>query len=1130
VLILAALWLLALRTSHAADTPDVACPPVAHIVSIQGTLQILRAGASDWSNVRKLGTTLCQGDLLHADPASRAALLISPETLIRLDQNTTLTISQAADETVVEFSQNTSLLQPIRVAPSSRGAGYVITRFPRKFKVLTPFINAVVEGTEFQVAIRSESDELAVFEGKMLAQELRAAASQAFSLKSGESLSAGATEPAAIKVVVKPVDAVQWALYYPPLSEASTAPGADDACDQAAVDDRVSCLIGRAERRLRTGRVDEAHADIESVLRDSADNGDALALLAIIAITKNEKPRALELAQKATQAATDAYRAWLALSYAQQAEFKLEDALKSAQRAAELAPGSTTPTARVAELLMSLGRIRDAEKAAQAAVAANPAEARAHTVLGFVYLAEIDIKHAKEQFEMAIERDSAAPLPRLGLGLAIIRDGSLREGREQIEIAVVLDPTNSLLRSYVGKAYYEENTKARDKLAATQYGIAKELDAYDPTPWFYDAILKQTRNRPVEALDDLDRSVERNDDRAVYRSRLLLDEDLAARSASLARIYDNLGFKQLGVVESTKSLSLDPTNVSAHRFLSDTYAALPRHEIARASELFQAQMLQPININPVQPSTAEVDLLVLPLAGPANPSFNEYTPLFESNGVQLNLTGAAGNQGMLTDEIVLSGIAGRNSFSLGQYHYQSDGFRPNNDLTHDIYNVFYQAQFSPELSAQFEYRKRNTERGDLQLRFDPSDFSLDDRQDVKVETPRVGLRFSPSPRSDILLSYIYSKRTENKQQLEQDVLVNSTGRSRGNDSQGQYIFRGDRFNVTAGGGRTHVEVELQDVLDFSRVFGEPCPAFLAPVLGDCTSVTHAPVRQSYGYVYTNVAAPRNAVWTLGLGYDDFEQGALGVNQLSPKLGLRWNVTERLQLRLAYLQALKRELTVDQTLEPTQVAGFNQFFDDLNGTSSDLYGVALDAAISPRLYAGLQFSQRNLSVPIDILGTGQFMFESQTQHVDRGYLYWTAGSHWSGNLEVQYEQIERDPTLAAATLRPDQITTLAVPATIRYFQGSGVAPGFFAALGATYVHQRVGLPPSSTFPKDSEYFVVVDAAVGYRLPNRLGILSLQVSNLFDEQFLCQDFNLNSAEPSNPRFAQSRTIVGRIFLRF
>src|SRR4029078_10611371 len=185
---------------------------------------------------------------------------------------------------------------------------------------------------------------------------------------------------------------------------------------------------------------------------------------------------------------------------------------------------------------LSSGRFLAAERAAQAAVNANPGESRAHTILGFVHLAQIDTKAARSDFEAAIERDSSDPLPRLGLGLAVIRDGGLKTGREEIEIAVALDPTNSLIRSYVGKAYYEENTKERDKLAATQFGLGKELDPKDPTPWLYDAILKQTQNRPVEALQDLQKSIELNDNRAVYRSRLLLDEDAAARSASLAEL------------------------------------------------------------------------------------------------------------------------------------------------------------------------------------------------------------------------------------------------------------------------------------------------------------------------------------------------------------------------------------------------------------------------------------------------------------------------------------------------------------------------------------------------------------------------------------------------------------------
>src|SRR5207245_10744500 len=68
----------------------------------------------------------------------------------------------------------------------------------------------------------------------------------------------------------------------------------------------------------------------------------------------------------------------------------------------------------------------------------------------------------------------------------------------------------------LGKAYFEEK---RTTLDEREYAVAKDLDPRDPTPWFYDAIQKQTTNRPVEALHDLQKAIDLNDNRAVYRSR-----------------------------------------------------------------------------------------------------------------------------------------------------------------------------------------------------------------------------------------------------------------------------------------------------------------------------------------------------------------------------------------------------------------------------------------------------------------------------------------------------------------------------------------------------------------------------------------------------------------------------------
>ena len=103
-------------------------------------------------------------------------------------------------------------------------------------------------------------------------------------------------------------------------------------------------------------------------------------------------------------------------------------------------------------------------------------------------------------------------------------------------MAVGLDSTSSLLRSYLGKAYFEEK---RDPLDARQFALAKQLDPLDPTPYLYDAIRLHSVNRPVEAMLSMEKSIELNDNRAVYRSRQLLDSDRATRQANLAQIYDD---------------------------------------------------------------------------------------------------------------------------------------------------------------------------------------------------------------------------------------------------------------------------------------------------------------------------------------------------------------------------------------------------------------------------------------------------------------------------------------------------------------------------------------------------------------------------------------------------------------
>src|SRR2546421_666501 len=62
---------------------------VAQIVSVQGSVEVQKTGATEWRPVQ-LHEIFCPGDRLRVQEHSRAALVLRNDTNLRLDQNTTL--------------------------------------------------------------------------------------------------------------------------------------------------------------------------------------------------------------------------------------------------------------------------------------------------------------------------------------------------------------------------------------------------------------------------------------------------------------------------------------------------------------------------------------------------------------------------------------------------------------------------------------------------------------------------------------------------------------------------------------------------------------------------------------------------------------------------------------------------------------------------------------------------------------------------------------------------------------------------------------------------------------------------------------------------------------------------------
>jgi tetratricopeptide (TPR) repeat protein len=1084
-----------------AEAAERCTPAFGRVVSVQGHVEFQAAGAG-WQ-ATALNATLCAGDMVRVHQRSRAALLLSNETTLRLNQGTTLTLVAPGDK-------NTTLLEQIS------GGLHVITRTPKAFKVKTPFVNANVEGTEFAVRVTPGDASIAVYEGQVVADNDVGSVA----LASGEeAVGTKTAAPTKKKIVVRPMDAVAWTLYVPTLFdyqlEAGTVGGSpaqlarqrsialyrggqlidalaalDNVAD-SAVDARF--LTYRAGLLLVVGRLDEAKPEIDKALSVDPKHGDAHALLAIVAVVENDKDRALDHARRAVGLEPTSPAARIALSYAQQARFEIAPAVTSAKEAVKLDPQSALANARLAELRMSTGDLDGALAAAQEAVRLNPNLGRTRTVLGFANLLRIDTSGAKASFERAIELDSADPLPRLGLGLAKIREGDLGSGRVEIEIAAILDPLNSLMRSYLGKAYYEEK---RDQLAGTQFDLAKAFDAKDPTPWFYDAIRKQAENRQVEALRDLEQSIELNDNRAVYRSRLLLDQDLAARNSRLAGGFGELGFDQLVLAGAYRSAAIDLQDFYSHRLLADAFSNRPRHDTARVSESLQAQLWQPLDVAPIETQRIDEQPFFLSGTGPASPGLNEFNPLFVRQGVRGTASVVLGGNNTLGDQILVSGLYGRTSVSVGHFYYKTDGFQEGWGLKKQIQNASIQTQFFPDATVFAEVRRVRQTQGDSSQNFFGPPLSIRLIQDRDLF--RAGFRAQLS--STLGIAAVVTRQDQNATTEFPTGTPAFTFDGKETSWELQIPYRGDQLRLLAGMGQ-YRSPAVSDFLGF----------------GTSSSV----LKSSNEYIYAQFdAVPGVLTFDLGISHDsvtavDFSQRQ---SRLSPKLGLLYRPLPNTAVRLATFRTMQRSLLAQQTIEPTQIVGFNQFFDDSIATKTKRTGIGLDQKLSRSAYVGVEFSHRRLTIPQSFTDPLERFTWKERDY--RGYFYWLPTSSTSAWLEYTYERITEHPLFAESFV---DARTHKLPLGMKFFRHEVGDSLKFMATAVRQTGEFRTDPLGIDFAPGTSSFWIVDLAYSIKLPHRLGLLSFELRNALDRHYSFQETDIVTPTLARRRLAFARFTV-------
>ena len=1145
----------------------------ASLLSKENIVDAANAGGP-WATAT-VGQSLAVHDRLRTGEDSRAAVRMTDLSILRMDELTTIEIippATASDKATLNLEGGTS---------------YFFSREKsRETRVQTPAANGAIRGTEFVVSVANNgSTTLTMIDGQVELSN----AHGSLVVNSGEQAKVDVGGVPRKTAVLDAINSVQWCLYYPgvlDLKELGYSADANPSISAYAKGDLLRALaasgssnssgsnsnrVYRAGLLLAVGQVDKAKGLLNSA--NVGTPGRQALLTLIAAVTLQPRPNS-----STPKTASD----WIAESYYLQSQANLPGALAAAEHASTIDPEFGFAWTRIAELQFSFGRIPQAKEALEKGIQLSPRNPAAHALRGFLFSAENRIESAKEAFEQAMAIDGALGDAWLGHGLCLIRQGRDEEGRRDLQVAAALEPNRSFFHSYLGKAFSNEGNEPKARLELQR---AKTLDPNDPTPWLYSAIENKQDSRINEAVRDLEKSLELNDKRRVYRSQFLLDQDRAVRSANLAAIYQADGMEEVSVREATRGVDADYATASAHLFLANSYNALRdpkrinlRYETPWFNELLLANLLSPVGGGPLSQFVSE----------------QEYSKLFEADRFGFSSATTYFGTGEIRETASQFGIFGNFSYSLDSEYQYDNGLRPNNEITRSETYFQVKVQLAPQDTVFFQTKYQDVRQGDLIQYYDQQNFApgvhFRELQQPAILLAGYHHEWAPGIHTLLLVGRLadeiffdnLNSNTEkllflsggelnvsrslvilhnragnvaNTLSLPLDLQYHSafttyTGELNQIWEQGSNtLIFGSRFQS----GEFHTSDRLDNGFPLDFFFGRGLPA----VHDFNTSLERATI-----YVYDNWRPFPSLSLTGGLSYDHLEfptnyrnppivSGEDSRDRLLPKAGVIWNPSGNLFVRGAYTQSLGG-VSFDQSvgLEPNQVAGFNQVFRSIisesvvGSVAAPIYetaGILLEDKFPTGTYAGVRanFLQSDVDRTIGTFdATTGFggsvvppILPSSTQqklHYEEQDLLITlnqlVGDEWSfgANYQVSYSNLQTlFPEIPTTTIAGADHRNKATLHQSQLFALYNHPSGFFGRIEG-YWAQQSNVGYAPDIPGDEVF--QVNAYAGYRFRRNLGDVTVGLLNMTDEDYQLNPLNYYNELP------RRRTLVARVRLNF
>ncbi len=1108
-------------------------------------IEYQKTGQGQWLKADK-GQELKTEDGFRTGRRSRATLQFSDLSVLKVNQYTTLSIKPPNKPEEADRK---------RLLDLKAGAAYFLNRDkPASIDFQTPTASGAIRGTEFHLLVETDgTTQITMFDGDVdMTNEFGS-----LQLTAGEQGTVAPGQAPVKTAVINATNIIQWALYYPAILDLddleldqATATALEDSLNAYLTGDLLQALALFPETRdpqsnreriylsalvLSVGGVEEAIGLLQPVLDDA--NADAVTKRLTAAIQKLVTAVKYEIWDR--DESLNLTTEWMAESYYQQSRSQLPQALIAAQNAVEESSDFGFAQIRVAEMQFSFGRVDDAVESLDRGVLLSPRNAQALSLRGYLLAAENKIQDAEQQFQEAVDTDGGLGNAWLGLGLVKIKQGRDEEGRQDMQTAAVQEPNRAVFRSYLGKAFSNVNDNDR---ASEELALARKLDPNDPTSWLYTALLNQQMNRINQAVTNLEKSKALNNNRSVYRSQQLLDQDQAVRSANLSKIYRDAGMIDVSTREGSKAVQSDYLNASAHQFLGSSYFALTdpnrinlRFETPWLAEQLMANLLSPVGAGGLS----------------QNISQQEYSKLLEEDGFSyLSASGYTSNGDWKTDNSQ-SGTFKDYSYSLDFGYVKRNGWRPNNDL--ESYNVLgkFKFQLTPKDTLFLQVQYFDAESGDTSQYYDQDMANTVLRAKENLE-PMVfaGLNHKWSEKQTTLvllgstdnilrrsnpgnvsfhktdLPGTFFDKFETKITDEQNYRSDTTFYN----ANVQHIIKGNRITTVLGGRYQYGDIEIDGTLntgirgtslkdDFdSEFYRFSIFAYNYWEVSDNFQI-------NFGVTFDKIKYPVNV--DILPATDDTTKD----DQISPKIGFVYTPMENLTLRGAYTQSLGG-LFFDNSvrLEPTQLAGFTQAFRSLitgsfggliAGSEFETYGLGLDYVFPTKTYFGVeaeilnQDGDRQLPVLDDTVfaltaGDMENDLDYQEENL-RFNLYQLLGNNWTLGARHTISRSDLNSEIAEIGADEDYKSILHQTDLFALYNHKS---GFFSIGEAIY---RTQSNQDDLSARKGDEFWHFNLFGGYRFNNRHAEIRLGLMNIFDQDYQLSPLNFYQELPRERTFA-------------